>query len=181
MIERGEHARLALEARQPIGVAGEAPRQDLDRDVAAELRVARAIDLAHAADADARAAPGRRRGAGRSALRRRSRCPSAPRWPRPILEKAPIDACWASSNSTSRRSATSPAHACPRKATRSLSLRDSAACSISSTCRQRSGVVGQAFFNARRSQSFAIVQSRLTVRTDTPRASAVSSMLRPPK
>lgn len=37
------------------------------------------------------------------------------------------------------------------------------------------------FLSSRNSHNFAIVQSRFTVRTDTPSASAVSSMLRPPK
>ena len=54
MIQRGEHARLALEAREPVGVARERARQDLDRDVAPELRVARAVHLAHAAGAEQR-------------------------------------------------------------------------------------------------------------------------------
>ena len=52
MIERRKHARFALEARQPIGIERNAARQDLQRDVAAELRVVRAIDLAHPADAE---------------------------------------------------------------------------------------------------------------------------------
>ena len=54
MVQRGERLRFALEARQPLGIGGEAVRQDLDRDVAIELRVARAIDLAHAAGANDR-------------------------------------------------------------------------------------------------------------------------------
>ena len=49
MIERGEDLRFALEAREAIGIVGEGLGQDLDRDVAIELRIARAIDLAHAA------------------------------------------------------------------------------------------------------------------------------------
>ena len=52
MIERGGRARFLLEPAQPIGVTGERRRQDLDGDVAAEPRVARAIDLAHAARTD---------------------------------------------------------------------------------------------------------------------------------
>ena len=40
MIERGERLRFALEAHQAIGVAGERGRQDLERDLAIELRVA---------------------------------------------------------------------------------------------------------------------------------------------
>ena len=53
MIERGEHLRLALEAREAIGIGGERLGQDLDRDVAPELRVARAVDLAHPAGPEA--------------------------------------------------------------------------------------------------------------------------------
>ena len=49
VVERGEHLRLAAEARQAIGIGGEELGQDFDRDVAIELRVARAIHLAHAA------------------------------------------------------------------------------------------------------------------------------------
>ena len=39
-------------AAEAIGIVGERGGQDLDRDVAAEPRVARAIDLAHAAGAE---------------------------------------------------------------------------------------------------------------------------------
>ena len=49
MIQRRERLRFALEPREPLGIGGERLGQDLDRDVATELRVARAIDLAHAA------------------------------------------------------------------------------------------------------------------------------------
>ena len=51
MIERGEHAGFALEAGQPIGVGDEQRRQDLDRHIASELCVARAVDVAHPAGA----------------------------------------------------------------------------------------------------------------------------------
>ena len=63
MIQRGEDLGFALEARQPIGVVRERFGQDLDRDVAIQLRVARAIDLAHPACADAARGFRRRRGA----------------------------------------------------------------------------------------------------------------------
>ena len=52
MIERGEDLRFALEAREPLLIEGEAVGQDLERDVALERRVARAIDLAHTARAE---------------------------------------------------------------------------------------------------------------------------------
>ena len=52
MVQRREHLRLALEARHALGVVGERLGQDFDRDVAAELGVVRAVDLAHATRAD---------------------------------------------------------------------------------------------------------------------------------
>src|SRR5207253_7200621 len=54
MIERGQHLRLALEACEAIGIERERVWDDLQRDVATELRIARAIHLAHAAGADGR-------------------------------------------------------------------------------------------------------------------------------
>ena len=45
---------LRAESAPAVGIEREGIRQDLDRDVAIELRVARAIDLAHAARADRR-------------------------------------------------------------------------------------------------------------------------------
>ena len=71
MVERREHPRFALEAGQPVGIRGEGTRQNLERDVAPELRVARAIHLAHAARPeqcldliDADASPGQHGSAG---------------------------------------------------------------------------------------------------------------------
>ena len=52
VIERGEDARLSLEAREAIRVGGECQRQDLDRHVASKPRVARAVDLAHPANTE---------------------------------------------------------------------------------------------------------------------------------
>ena len=54
MIERGEEAGFAREAGTTLGVRCEVRRQDLDGDVAPQLAVARAIDLAHAARAERR-------------------------------------------------------------------------------------------------------------------------------
>jgi hypothetical protein len=51
VVERRYGARLALEALEPLRVRGEALRQHLERDVAAEPGVARAVDLAHPARA----------------------------------------------------------------------------------------------------------------------------------
>ena len=47
MVERRQHPRLTLEASQPFGVGADVLRQRLDRDVAPELDVARAIHHAH--------------------------------------------------------------------------------------------------------------------------------------
>ena len=47
MVQRGEHAGLAVEPRQPIRVAFEPFGEDLDRHVAAEAGIAGSIDLAH--------------------------------------------------------------------------------------------------------------------------------------
>ena len=52
VVERGEQLRLALEAGEALRVGGEGRGQDLDRDLAPELRVGGAIDLAHAAFAE---------------------------------------------------------------------------------------------------------------------------------
>jgi hypothetical protein len=49
VVQGRQHPRLALEARQPLGILREEVRQNLQRDVAPQLRVARAIDLAHSA------------------------------------------------------------------------------------------------------------------------------------
>ena len=54
MVQRREHFRFALKPRQPIVISGERGRQDLDRDLALQLRVRRPIHLAHAAFADLR-------------------------------------------------------------------------------------------------------------------------------
>ena len=53
MIERAGGARLVLESAQSVRDPRELVGQHLDRDVAIEPRVARAIDDAHAAGADA--------------------------------------------------------------------------------------------------------------------------------
>ena len=49
MIQRGEHLRFALKSREAFGIGDERLGQDLDRDRAIELRIARAIHLAHPA------------------------------------------------------------------------------------------------------------------------------------
>ena len=48
MIQRGEDAGLRARTGRGDRVGRQAVRQDLDGDVAIQLRVARAIDLAHA-------------------------------------------------------------------------------------------------------------------------------------
>jgi hypothetical protein len=48
MVEGGEHLRFSAEPCDAITIKREGLRQDLQRDIAIELGVARAIDLAHA-------------------------------------------------------------------------------------------------------------------------------------
>ena len=52
MIERGQHFRLAVEAGHALVVAREDFGQYLDRHIALQFGIARAIHLAHAALAD---------------------------------------------------------------------------------------------------------------------------------
>lgn len=52
MVQRRERLGFTLEAREAIGVAGERVGQDLERDIAIQLRIARAKHLAHAAFAE---------------------------------------------------------------------------------------------------------------------------------
>ena len=73
MIQRGQQPRLAVEADAPLGIGREETREDLDRDIAPELAVARPVHLAHAAHAKRgehfvvrEAVPDRQRGTGRS-------------------------------------------------------------------------------------------------------------------
>ena len=52
VIHRGEHPRLALEAHAPFGLRRERRRQDFDRHLAPKRLVVRAVDLAHATNAE---------------------------------------------------------------------------------------------------------------------------------
>src|SRR5262245_29816395 len=52
MIQRRRGARFLLKAAKTIGIGRQRGRQDLDRDVATQPRVARPIDLAHSPSAD---------------------------------------------------------------------------------------------------------------------------------
>ena len=52
MVERGEDFRFALEPGDPIGIRCQRRRQDLQGDLALQLRVRRAVYLDHAAHAD---------------------------------------------------------------------------------------------------------------------------------
>jgi hypothetical protein len=54
VVQRREELCLPFEAREAIDVAGERLGQDLDRDIALELRVASAIHLPHATRTDVR-------------------------------------------------------------------------------------------------------------------------------
>jgi hypothetical protein len=45
MVERGEDFRFTLKAREPVRIRGKRRRQQFQRDIALEARVACAIDL----------------------------------------------------------------------------------------------------------------------------------------
>jgi hypothetical protein len=47
VIETSEHAGLALEAGDAVGIGGERLRQNFQRDIASQFRVARTIHLSH--------------------------------------------------------------------------------------------------------------------------------------
>jgi hypothetical protein len=49
MVERGEHLGFTAEPRAAFGIVGEGRRQDLQRDVATELRILPLVDFGHAA------------------------------------------------------------------------------------------------------------------------------------
>ena len=54
VVECSECLGFAGESRQSIGIGGEGVRQNLQRDIAIELRIARAIHLTHASFTDRR-------------------------------------------------------------------------------------------------------------------------------
>jgi hypothetical protein len=49
VIQRRQHPGFALEPREPFGIAREERRENLDRDLATQLRVPGPVDLAHPA------------------------------------------------------------------------------------------------------------------------------------
>ena len=168
MIQRREHPRLALEAREPIRVARERARQDLDRDVAPELRVARPVHLAHAARAEQRLqviAAERRAGHGR-AEQVGDHC--AGMSSAGSARKPSSDSDSSSSDSTSRRSASSSATGRRRETPRDRPAawrapRDTAprsASSVQASCERSPRI-------SRFSQAFASRQSPITVAGDT--------------
>ena len=54
MVQRGGGACFLFESAEAIDVSRKCDRQHFDRDVASQPRVARPVDLAHAAGADGR-------------------------------------------------------------------------------------------------------------------------------
>jgi hypothetical protein len=48
MIQGGQRLRFTLETRESLGIVRERLRQDFDRDITIELRVAGSIDFTHA-------------------------------------------------------------------------------------------------------------------------------------
>ena len=54
MRQRRDRFRLSLEPGQRVGIGRDGRRKDLDRDVAVQLRIPRAVDLPHTASAQRR-------------------------------------------------------------------------------------------------------------------------------
>jgi hypothetical protein len=52
MIKRGQYSRFPLEAAEPLRIVRERARQDFDRHITPELRVASTIDFPHTARAE---------------------------------------------------------------------------------------------------------------------------------
>jgi hypothetical protein len=50
VVQRGHHLRLALEAVAAFGIGSQSRRQNLQRNLALQLRVVSGIDLSHPAD-----------------------------------------------------------------------------------------------------------------------------------
>ena len=175
--------RLALEALAAARVVGEIAGEHLDRDVAIEPRVARAIDLAHAAGAERpedleRAEPAARTQSRRCAVgcRRPWHAPAS-------LRNPSASACAASSDSTSRTD-------CPRRrASRGRETplaRPAAAPARGETVPGRvpnaARVVMRRHLAVRDTATLrASAQSRLTVIGAMPNTAAVSSTVSPPK
>ena len=117
VIQRCEHASLALEAGEPFGIDGEDGWQHLNRHVASEPCVVRAVDVAHPARSD-----GRHDCRSPAAVRSTRSAPWSS-WrvsPQARVEvgRSPCEEECASRDSTSAVSSPSPAHASARKAAR---------------------------------------------------------------
>ena len=54
VVQRSEYSRLPFEAGQPLGVLRDLLQEQLDRHLAAELRILRPIDLSHAPGTEGR-------------------------------------------------------------------------------------------------------------------------------
>ena len=137
MIERREHLRFAPEAGEAIGIARKIRgQQDFDGDLAAELGVAGAVDLAHATRADARHDLVQ----GRRAAFQACHPVSSPRSHRRRLEKALRVLCPPPTGTPPpRRSASLPLQASARYAGRRLAANARASANTSFRRAQFSG------------------------------------------
>ena len=188
VIQRGEHARLALEAGEALRVGRERGRQDLDRDIAAEL-ACRARD---------RPRPCRRRRSATPTRTEPRRVPASdpgrvdtgrPATPRPCrtagcVQKAlvPHARAPAALRLRARSTVSSPHVLAHVGAARSPgSARRAPRGRVDSTCAsdgpRRHGV--RRLQSRAAAMSFASRQSRFTVSVDTRSASAVSSTRQP--
>ena len=146
VVERREELRFAVEARQPLRVGGEGLGQDLERDVAAELRVARPVDLTHAPRADEATTlndPSEQPTSDAGVAAAAGNFPSRYAAPCSVVSPShpPSDGRTAINESISPRSSASPEHASSRKASLRSSSSSSAPWYSSSIRRQRSGFI----------------------------------------
>ena len=182
MIERAEHLRFARRSARAAPRRARSGGQDLDRDVAAERRVARAVDLAHppAPSSDRTVYGPKRRpmsdSAGSPAMFARGMLRSPA-----VSRKFSASGARASRESTSRRSDASPPQPSRNQASRSGASTASAAWNRRSTRPSARASRPSSPLSSRRSQTFASCQSRFTVSGDTFSASAVSWTVSPPK
>ena len=178
MIERREQLCFALEARDAVGIGRESIRENFQRDVAIEPRIARAIHLAHAARAESRhpAGTSSRRGRSARALRLADRAAPLPAF----RESFRHDRSTASNVSTwARNAAVGPAGLREVRLPLGAVARER---SLEHALHARPVIeLRHRLLSSLYSHSFAVAQSRFTVAGEMPSASAVSSTDSPAK
>src|SRR5437763_13364399 len=186
MVQRCEHARLAFEAAQTLWISGEDLGKHFDGDVASELRIARAIDAAHAADAQQRcdAVAAKLCADERLAVisRQQLRCRFREKVARLMLARKQrlhlAAQAFIARAGDEHKSGALGGRLCQRFVKNALDVAPVASRQLFAL---RPSPLALSGANSRKSQAFASFQSRITVSGDTFNASAVSSTVSPPK